>query len=721
MISINLIRISFLILLTTLTACGGSNIGAVESVSNNAPVTPVQTLSVQESQRYFPLSDGNLWASHETYSVNGSVRTSFDRVSQRNGTKLISGLVASVMSVSEIPTNSIYENYLQNDSTGITVLGTNNNNVNPQINNYTPYRLISFPIQIGVTVRQLDKKMVDYGFDFDGDGINDKIDVTVDVVADGYETITTSAGTFENCLRVITSQTEILTLSATGNKISAVSAETTWYAQDIGQVKQITKTFGNGFANQIIEELTGYIVDGRSNKLSLQINPQAVTISAGSTVQLTVTLINSDNNVVMSIPAKWTSSNTAVAIVESNGMVTGVKPGIAVITPLVGGVTGPQVTLNVLLGMQQGLNYPVPSSAPFFYGGNTAIGDLNGDGRNDVAVMESYNSRYRILTYFQNSNDTFDTAQVITTSLKLSGIAIRDINNDGFADLIVSGTTITPNPTWVGKIFIYKQNSNSHTLEPPVEITTSSNYIASFEIADLNDDGIQDIVASCSGNSGNGVLSFFFQGTIGSFGPERIYTSVMTGAEMHVADMNGDGLNDIVVKSGAEQLAVIKQSSPGIFSTSPEYYTVPSRASYFSFNSFALGDLNGDGLTDIAVVDFGNSAFLNVFLQNGSGTLSDPTTRSVFFNTLDEIKIADIDGDGLNDLLVYSSGWDVAILLQSSNHVFQADPQVFRLPTKSYGGTTVRQALSVQDVTGDGLPDIVTAWMGEGIYVLPRR
>jgi hypothetical protein len=624
-----------LTIVVSISACGGSgSSGVIVDNTGTSGTPPAQTLSVQESQRYFPLSDGNLWTSHEAYSVNGSVTTSFDRTSQRNGTKLIGGLVASVMSVKEVPSNSIYENYLQYDNSGISVLGTNNNNANPPTNNYTPYRLISFPIQIGVSVRQLNKKNVDYGFDFDGDGINEKIDITIDVVADGYEAITTTAGTFNNCLRVVTSQTEILTLSSTGNKISAVSTETTWYAQDIGQVKQVTRTFGNGLANQITEELTGYMVDGRSNKLSLQVSPQTATISAGSTVQLTVSLINSANSVVMTIPAKWASSDTAIATVNATGLVTGIKSGTAAITPTVGGVKGPSATISVLIGMKPGLNYPSLSVQPTLYGGNTAIGDLNGDGRNDIAVMESYNSRYRVLIYYQNSNGTFDPPQVIVTSLSLLGIKIHDMNNDGFSDLVLLGT---PPPAFgaTGQFAIYKQNPITHTLDAPQQYAISTTYPYSLDIADLNHDGLPDIVVASQGSGNNGLLSFYFQGPNGSLSPEYKYTSVaIAGGEVHVGDLNGDGLNDVVVKSGRDQLAVIRQLTAGIFSTVPDYYTVQTRNSYTTFVSFALGDLNGDGLTDIATVDTGNSANINIFLQNANGTLSPPTAISIYSNPL---------------------------------------------------------------------------------------
>ncbi len=92
---------------------------------------------------------------------------------------------------------------------------------------------------------------------------------------------------------------------------------------------------------------------------------------------------------------------------------------------------------------------------------------------------------------------------------------------------------------------------------------------------------------------------------------------------------------------------------------------------------------------------------------------------TISFNVQDEVHIADLDGDGLSELILLSYGNTVQILYQSPDHSFSG-PLTYSLPTQSEGGTFVHQALSVGDVTGDGLPDIVSSWSNEGIFVLPR-
>lgn len=214
-----------------------------------------------------------------------------------------------------------------------------------------------------------------------------------------------------------------------------------------------------------------------------------------------------------------------------------------------------------------------------------------------------------------------------------------------------------------------------------------------------------------------GYLSLLFQNAGGTLDSAVTYTSfpIFRDGELHVADMNNDGLNDIVIQSGVRQLAVIKQLSPGVFSTLPEYYTTQS--DWFNlptFVSFALGDLNGDGLTDIVMPD--GNGMLSVFLQHSSGPLIGPTTINRSGN---EIHIADIDGDGLNDIILPDLSHGVTVLFQAQDHTF-TNAKFYPVPTSTIGGYTVHQAASIGDVTGDGLPDIVTTWSADGIYVLPH-
>ncbi len=452
--------------------------------------------------------------------------------------------------------------------------------------------------------------------------------------------------------------------------------------------------------------------------LSIAVTPQSPAIAKGTTRQLTATGTYSDNSTQdLTTQVTWTSSDASKATIGATGLATGMDVGSATIKATLGSIFG-ATGVRVVPGFLPGVHYPDFSTS--IYLGNTAVGDLNGDGRNDVAVLETYNIATRILVYYQNVGGTLDPPQVITTDLSLRGIAIGDVNNDGLADLIVSGNSTTATSGLLGRIAVFRQDNVSHALGSPQEYVLSTNNLGPLAFADLNGDSLPDVVSAGAGSGTNGVISLFFQGSGGVLGPEVTYTSVpvVVEGELHVADMNHDGSNDIVLQSGNKELAVIKQVSPGTFSSTPDFYTV--QTSYWPwFRSFALADLNGDGWVDVAVADPGNSGYLNIFLQNATGMLTGPTLMTISFNTQDEVHIADLDGDGLNDLILLSSGNTVQILYQSADHSFQGT-LTYGLPTRSSGGTFVHQALSVGDLTGDGLPDSVSSWSNEGIFVLPR-
>ena len=224
---------------------------------------------------------------------------------------------------------------------------------------------------------------------------------------------------------------------------------------------------------------------------------------------------------------------------------------------------------NTQLQFYAGIGYPVPAIAftPAF--GDIATGDLNGDGRNDIVVIEANGSK-GILIFYQNATGTLNQPLIIDSSLQLSGIAIGDVNNDGLADLVVSGD-IPGLQGLRGRIMIYTQNRSTHVLNAAQEYALSTDTAGTLAIADLNGDGRKDIVvASVQGS--NGLLSIFFQET-GGLGAEQTYisVSVVYGGEVHVADMNNDGRNDIIVQSNLKQLTVSSSNFTGVFNTTPRF------------------------------------------------------------------------------------------------------------------------------------------------------
>jgi FG-GAP-like repeat/FG-GAP repeat len=228
----------------------------------------------------------------------------------------------------------------------------------------------------------------------------------------------------------------------------------------------------------------------------------------------------------------------------------------------------------------------------------------------------------------------------------------------------------------------------------------NSLYLAS---ADLNGDGFLDVV---SASFDDGALNVFFnnKATPGTFNPGVALNSP-GASQVAIWDMNGDGLPDLVAADYNVSLFV--QSSAGSFAAPISLYSGGA-------NWVALGDLNGDGAADVALTD---SVGVKVLMHTGAATATTfaaPVTvftQTPNFNVAGAniIAIADIDGDGLNDLVVTDPGPTggmspaVYVLLQDpANHGAFLTPVSYAIAAQD-----LPQSIVVKDLEGSGWLDIV--------------
>lgn len=221
--------------------------------------------------------------------------------------------------------------------------------------------------------------------------------------------------------------------------------------------------------------------------------------------------------------------------------------------------------------------------------------------------------------------------------------------------------------------------------------------------ADLNGDGLPDIV-SASFDDGALAVSFNNLQSPGTFNPPLVLSSP-GASQVAIDDMNGDGLPDLV--SADYNVSLFLQTSPGTFATPIPLYTGGA-------NWVAVGDLNGDGMPDIALTD---NVGVKLLMHTGAAaattyaapvTIFTQTPNSEFAG-VNLIAIADVNGDGLNDLIITDPGPaggaapTVSVLLQDA-----ANPGQFLAPV-SYATTagSLAQDIVVADVNGDGLKDII--------------
>jgi hypothetical protein len=137
-------------------------------------------------------------------------------------------------------------------------------------------------------------------------------------------------------------------------------------------------------------------------------------------------------------------------------------------------------------------------------------------------------------------------------------------------------------------------------------------------------------------------------------------------------------------------------------------------------NLIAIADVNGDGYNDLIITDPGPAGgaapFVAVLLQNAAspGTFAAPVTYATASGSrAQSIQVIDVNGDGLPDIVIGGSG-AVSVLLNTpgSAGTFAA--------ASNYAVTNANQ-IAIADVNGDGLLDIVvatgaTTTLANGVY-----
>lgn len=308
-------------------------------------------------------------------------------------------------------------------------------------------------------------------------------------------------------------------------------------------------------------------------------------------------------------------------------------------------------------------------------------------------------------------DDCVDCHVTLVPTEVSAGLVAGNFTSNGQTSVIETSTILgRPGPV-TGNLKLYL-SSGAGTFSSPVFTPdgTEPVYLAS---ADLNGDKIPDVV---SASVTDGALTVFLNNSTspGTFDAPVILPSP-GASQVAIADINGDGMPDLV--SADFFVSLFVQTSPGVFASPITLY--PGGA-----NWVAAGDLNGDGVPDIALTDaVGVKLLLNTG-PAGSTTFAAPV--SVYTETVAHpilganlIAIADVNGDGLNDLVITDPGPrsgsapTVAVLLQDANNHGQ-----FLAPV-SYPTLvgSLAQSIIVTDVDGDGHPDIVIGGTG-GVSVL---
>ena len=349
------------------------------------------------------------------------------------------------------------------------------------------------------------------------------------------------------------------------------------------------------------------------------------------------------------------------------------------------------------------------------------FGDVNGDGKDDIVGFASSGVRVALSTgsdividWSWNSNEYGYATGWNTNSHPRHLI---DVNGDGKDDIVgfspsnvlvslSTGNNFTVNSLWIPS---YGSNSGWSIANNP------------RLFGDFNNDGLNDfvgfanaitVVVESTGNSFErnpdfNLNHFYFDQGWSSYYPRM------------VGDIDGDGYDDDIVGFGPNAVQAV--TSNGIFFSAVTNWTTEFTANNGgwspSYHPRFLADVNGDGRDDI--VAFSNANVL-VGLSTGSNFATNQLWRIGFgfssgWTVEDHPRyMADVNGDGMEDIVGYAnagvyialsngSSFDVPILIQTC-----------------YGNSdywsSVHYIRKYADFSGDGILDIVAMGCG-GTYV----
>ena len=288
-----------------------------------------------------------------------------------------------------------------------------------------------------------------------------------------------------------------------------------------------------------------------------------------------------------------------------------------------------------------------------------AVGDINGDGLDDVAVS-NWNSSY-ISIFIQNSSGTLNTSiNYASPQAGYDDIAIGDVNGDGLNDVVKMSGQLYANPD----LSVYLQ-TGSGTLASAVSYSLPGNILGtSIGLGDVTGDGKVDVVMSYGGNRPNSNIAVFAQAADGSLLPGISYSAYDIPEAVNVADVNGDGLADVVAAHGGwNAISVFAQQANG---TLGSYSTYPLRvfsASHFKPQALTIGDINSDGLPDVLVANsnFGLDVFYHLPVDITSPTVvsitrADPNPTSAASVNFTVSFSEAVTGVGLADFALSTTG-----------------------------------------------------------------
>lgn len=372
-----------------------------------------------------------------------------------------------------------------------------------------------------------------------------------------------------------------------------------------------------------------------------------------------------------------------------------------------------------------------------YAGWDVEIGDVDGDGRNEILTGSAPDSR---LYRFDKRDDAWDT-RVLVDGLASSdrglilGARIVDLNGDG-SNEILAGTGEEDGS--IAKLAILKDDgATTTTLASTRSSDNTSSYTHGLATYDLDRDGILDIVSSYCGNGE--VIRYRPSEDLRTLASRKVLQLSGSGEDSWLADVDGDGVPELILANGFRDGAAkvqIHDLDPETGNPRPQPRIVLDgyAGQRMFYASIAVGDLDSDGFPELIIgwkaKQAVNRSHLVAYHVAGDQAevafeiaADDPDLDLGYFEKM--IAIDDLDGDGRNEMYLStrgdgeSEGITSAKLGRIYRYQFDTTGVIARDTLIDFDPTMAESAwLATGDIDADGRKELVIA-TGRGDRLMP--
>ncbi|MGG7660906.1 FG-GAP-like repeat-containing protein [Dyadobacter sp. BHUBP1] len=334
-----------------------------------------------------------------------------------------------------------------------------------------------------------------------------------------------------------------------------------------------------------------------------------------------------------------------------------------------------------------------------------------------------------------------------------------DINADGASDIVIGARLydINANKTNEGAAFMFKGNINSTPVSASQPQVILMSQIATPQAdarfghtvstaGDVNGDGYADIAIGAyyfDGGLNNEGAVYIHHGNASGVNSvaDKVIEGEQFGAEFgwsvaSAGDVNGDGYGDLLV--GARYFDnghlnegaafVYHGSSTGLNTTAASMIESNQGDAWLGFAVSSAGDVNGDGYSDILVgsyaFDHGQTDEGQVFVYHGSAGTVGPTAKGVSYSTASGAlagssvsSAGDVNGDGLNDVIVGAPNYDGGQVGEGATFTSLGDAVtgtagISKFETNESNAHVGCSVSEAGDIDGDGFDDVIIGAKG---------